>query len=148
MTREEQMQKLIVDFTDAVYLTLCESNGLSDNAWTRPDGTVFEAEYPVPSFIHALKALDAVYEKGVHFLDPEKAERDERWRVALQTARYLVARHKTEKRDGSLERNIADAIVGNIRVEDSNDAPPTMTDKLNQLVERGELVEWKPKRSD
>ena len=150
----EILEQLLRDLTQAAYLTLCESNGVSDNEWVIKDGKAVP-EWPVASFVHAIQKLDAAYSNANAYFEPAEAEKRRKWADACATASYIMDRLKearaTERRpnmiDSELHRNIADAINGSL-VQTATDRvagvrPGTMTDRLNELVEKGDLVEFK-----
>ena len=154
----ETLEALVKQLHDAAYLVLVESNGVSDNEWTTPDGKAIP-EFPVGSFYAALRKLDTAYSLAKAYLEPVEQERSKRWSDACATAAYVVDRLKEEQKaermhpnilHGSLQRNIADAIYGTLK-QTSEDrkagkAPETMDDKLNQLVADGKLVQYVPNK--
>ena len=152
----EILEQLLRDLTDAAYLTLCESNGVSDNEWTI-QGDKAVPEWPVASFFHAIQKLDIAYSNAKAYFEPSEAEKKRKWADACATAAYLMDRFKEARAagkarphmiDNELCRNIADAINGSLVQTEADRVagvrPGTMTDRLNELVAKGDLVEWKP----
>jgi hypothetical protein len=152
----EQLESLLKNLTEAAYSTLCESNGLTDNEWRTPDG-VLNAEWPAESFSDALRDLGAAYSAAKAYFEPTEAERQEKWENACATASYIVQRlaEDAETGDihparvcGSLERSIADAIMGTLVQtplgRETGARPATMADELKALVASGELTEYRP----
>lgn len=147
------LEALLKRVTEAAYAVLCESNGVSDNEWKVTDG-VAVPEWPVYGFYDALKELNTAYAEAKAYFEPEEAERQRKWKDACATARYVVEVFQRDKAaaerspnliESSLQRNIADAIYGNLvqTVEDRKNGkqPATMDGRLRELVERGDLVE-------
>lgn len=148
MTREQELEGLLREMTEAAYSLACESNGIYDNEWTLPDGMEVKCEFPIASWCRARDRIEDVRERAKSFLDPEEAEQSEKWRNACATAQAIVEIHQREGREGSLSRNIADAINGSLKLT-MGDAKAgvklfTMQDRLKQLVAEGRLVEMTP----
>lgn len=153
MTEDERSKRaidLLARAYEAMYSTLCESNGISDNEWHAPDG-IHRPEYPVPGWVKAMKLLNSVYEEVGAFLEPDKAVADKKWRAACTTASAIRKRYEADLKAmhpnmaaSSLHRNIADAINGTLKSDDGEALGPTMADKLAELVANGTLHELKP----
>ncbi len=151
----EVLEALLRALTDAAYLVLVESNGVSDNEWRVEDGKAIP-QWPVESFYVAIRKLDGAYTNAHDYFEPPEAAKRQKWADACATASYIMDRLKEDRAagkehanmiDSHLHRNIADAINGGL-IQTSEDRragrrPGTMTDRLNELVANGDLVEFK-----
>jgi hypothetical protein len=148
-TRFQMVERLLNDMRQAACTVMTESNGLSDNEWTRPDGTAI-AEWPVGSFVDAMRDLEKAWRAASEYFDPDEARLRKKWGDACATASFIVdefkARDLGNRSVSSLHRNIADAIYGTLTqtAEDraANRRPDTMSDKLDRLVGEGKLVKF------
>lgn len=154
--REQELKRVLGELSDAVYTAICESNGISDNEWRLPGEKPAIPEFPVASFVRAMKRLEEVWSASEDVLDPINAAKQKKWRDACATASAIMERFKEDeaatspnRARSSLSRNIADAINGSLIVtmeerEGGKKLGGTMDDKLAELVAAGKLVEVKP----
>lgn len=153
MDEIEHLKTLLKNLNRAAYLVLVESNGVSDNEWHTGKGVAIP-RWPVKSFYDALKKLSKEHQIVANYFDPSKAEKDKKWRDACATASFVVEEYKKDPqaKEGSLHRNIADAIYGTLLQTSEERAeeirPKTMNDVINGLVGEGKLVKFdvKPKK--